>query len=274
MKLRTALENYYLPDRVFNRRWLLPIIFVILLSIYVALNTLTTAQQLGAIPNVWDIIVAVLNGRTWFHHGLTNLLIYLVSEIALFGDSSFYLVSRIESRWNWFQMLVLCTFFAVIGYLLLLSVILLGVTLPLTTWSLSWSPAALPLLEQQELPATSLLELAPLPTVIGMLVLLGLTWTGIGIVVTVVTAKTQNAIYGFIVGLALNYSTFLLWMANIQIPVLDLLWFHQYQLLWQSSLLSESLLNFIWRALAYWSLWIILGLIVLYKVCRSLDILS
>jgi hypothetical protein len=270
----TALTQYCLPARIFNNRWLAPILFLPLLTSYVAYGALTSARQLSVTANAWDIVVEVLNGRLWVHHGLINLLIYLVSSITLFGESGQLVLLRTGSRWLWFQLQSICAITAVVAYIALLVVIIVGVAALLAPWTLTWSSAAAAILNQHGLPADALLRLSPLSTAVLMLILLGCAWIGISIAVATVTLATQNATYGFIAGLALNYSALIITLADIRLPFLDELWFHQRMFLWGNKPTTDSLTDMVIQALLYWLVWSTAGLTALWVVCRNLDIVA
>jgi hypothetical protein len=107
-----------------------------------------------------------------------------------------------------------------------------------------------------------------------MAILLGCTWIGIGITVTIVTTSTRSAVHGFVTGLALNYSALLIELADLRFPLLDQLWFHQRMFLWgNKTALSMPSYHFI-ASLLYWIVWIVIGLAAFWAVCRKTDILA
>ncbi|NOT06370.1 MAG: hypothetical protein HOP27_17395 [Anaerolineales bacterium] len=269
-----VLTSHFLPERVLKNRWLVLIIFITMLVSYTAYDTLALAQQMGAPANAWDVVVGVLNNRLSIHHGLTNLLIYLVSDIALFGELDQLILLRIGYRWLWFQIQAICTITAVIIYMALIVVIIFGVTVMTTPWSLAWSSAAMPIINQQGLPAEAFLTLPPLPTALFMLTLLGVAWIGIGVVVTTITMATQKAIFGFMAGLVLNYSTLIIWQADIRSPLLDKLWFHQRMFLWQNELMTDPFNRLFIQSMLYWLVWIAISLTALWSVCRNINIIA
>lgn len=269
-----VLISHFLPERVLKNRWLVLIIFITALVMYVDYNTLTLAQQIGVPINAWDIVVAVLNNRLSVHHGLTNLLIYLISDIALFGELDQLILLRTGYRWRWFQIQAICTITTVIIYIALIIVIIFGITAMTAPWNLAWSSAATPIINQQGLLAEEFLTLPPLPTALFMLTLLGFAWIGIGIVVTTITMATQKAIFGFMAGLVLNYSALIIWLADIRSPLLDKFWFHQRMFLWQNELMTGPLNKLFVQSILYWLVWIVIGLAALWSVCRNINIIT
>ncbi len=267
------LSHYSLPLRILSYRWVLPISLMLLLTTYVTYTVLVFAQVSRATVNIWDVVVGVLANRQLVHHGLINLLLYLISDLALLRDSSPYMLLRTGSRWLWFQLQIINLVMVISLYLLLLVVILIGVTAIATPWSDTWSSAAWNLLQQDGLPATTLLALPPLITTLFMLTLLGLTCIGIGMIVMSVTWATQNAILGFSSGLILNYSALMISVTDVPLPLIDLLWFHDRIFLWAAT--SElSPTPVLVHATLYWCSWIMLGLVVFWNLCRRLDIVA
>lgn len=269
-----VLTSHFLPERVLKNRWLVLIIFITALVAYVDYNTVILAQQMGVPVNGWDVVVEVLNNRLSVHHGLTNLLIYLISDIALFGELDQLILLRTGNRWRWFQIQAICTITTVIIYIALLVVIIFGVTAMTTPWNLTWSSAAASIINRQGLPAETFLTLPPLPTALFMLTLLGFAWIGIGIVVTTITMATQKAIFGFMAGLILNYSALIIWLADIRSSLLDKLWFHQRMYLWQNQLVTDPLISLFVQSMLYWFIWIAVGLTALWSVCRNINVIA
>jgi len=269
-----TLTRYYLPQRVLTKRWLTALILLPLFTGYLLLEVLTWAQQLGGAANIWDVVNRTLNDRLWVHHGLTNILIYLLSEIALLYNTGPTILVRTRSRWAWFVILVLCVVVTVLVFSVLLALVLFGVTTPILPFSFEWSSAAAPLLAQQGLSATLLFTAAPLPTTVSMLTLLVLAWTSLGLVVAIVTLKTQSAIYGFVFGVALNYSAFLLWLAELHFPFVDAIWFHQRMFFWQTGETVNSLVAPFVYGLGYWSVWLVVSGLVLWGICRNFDLVA
>jgi len=269
-----VLLKHFLPERVLKNRWLVPIMFITTLVLYTEYDTLTLARQMGISVNAWDVVVGVLNSRLSVHHGLTNLLIYLVSDIALFGELDQFIMLRIGHRWRWFQIQAICTITAVITYIALLIVIISGVTVMTMPWNPAWSSAAAPIINRYGVPAEAFLTLPPLPTALFMFSLLGLAWIGIGIVVTIITMATQKAVFGFMAGLVLNYSALIIWQADIRSPLLDKLWFHQRLFLWQNELITDPLNKLFVQSMLYWLVWIAISLTALWSVCRNINIIA
>lgn len=265
------LTSYFLPERILKRRWLIPFVFITLLTLHHESVALMARQQIGASINAWDIVMDLFNSRLSVHHGLTNLLIFLVSDIALFEELDQLALLRAGSRWRWFQVQAGCVFATVGLYVALIVVIVLGITVTTIPWSLAWSPAAMSILNRQGLPANGYLALSPLPTVLFMLTLLGLAWIGISVVVSAITLITQNPIFGFAAGLALNYSTLIIWLDDIHSPLLDAIWFHQRMFLWHTDV-TGSLIGLFTESVLYWAIWITISMIGLWSVCRSISI--
>lgn len=268
---RNVLTSYFLPERILKRRWLIPFVFITLLALYHESVALTARQQIGASINAWDVVMDLLNSRLSVHHGLTNLLIFLISDIALFEELDQLVLLKTGSRWRWFQVQAGCVFATVVLYVALIVVIILGITVTTIPWDLAWSPAAAPILNRQGLPANGYLALSPLTTVLFMLTLLGLAWIGISVVVSAITLITQKSVFGFAAGLALNYSTLIIWLNDIRSPLLDKLWIHQRMFLWRTDV-TGSLIGLFTQSVLYWVMWIVISMIVLWSICRGIDI--
>lgn len=269
--IRNILTSYSLPERILRHRWLVPIVLLTILVLYHYSVALEVAQQIATPVNAWDVVVDLLNSRLSIHHGLTNLLIFLVSDISLLEEFDHPLLLKAGSRWRWFQVQAGCIF-AIVGlYVALIVVIILGVTITTIPWDLAWSPAAAPILNRQGLPANGYLALSPLTTVLFMLTLLGLAWIGISVVVSAITLTTQKSVFGFAAGLALNYSTLIIWLNDIHSPLLDKLWIHQQMFLWRTDV-TGSLIGLFAQSVLYWVVWIMISMIALWSVCRSIDI--
>lgn len=271
--VRNVLTNYFLPERILKRRWLIPIGFITILGLYHGSTALATVQSTGIPINAWDVVIGMLNSRLSIHHGLTNLLIFLVSDVALFKEIDQLVLLKTGSRWQWFQVQAICVFTTVILYIALIIMIILGVTFTTTPWNLAWSPAAASILNRQGLPANVFLANSPLATSLFMLTLLGLAWIGISVVVSAITLATQNSILGFATGLTLNYSAFIIWLNDVRSPLLDKLWFHQRMFLWDNDAAISSLIALFAQSIMYWIVWIVISLVGLWSVCRSTNIL-
>lgn len=269
---RNTLTSYFLPERILKRRWLIPFVFITLLVLYHESVALTARQQIGASINAWDVVTDLLNSRLSVHHGLTNLLIFLVSDIALFEELDQLVLLKTGSRWRWFQVQAGCVFATVVLYVALIVVIILGITVTTIPWNLAWSPAATSILNRQGLPANGYLALSPLTTVLFILTLLGLAWIGISVVVSAITLITQKSIFGFAAGLTLNYSTLIIWLNDIHSPLLDKLWFHQRMFLWHTDVAADSLIGLFTQSALYWVIWITISMVGLWGICRSVDI--
>lgn len=272
--VRNILTSYFLPERILKRRWLIPIIFITTLVLYHDNVALAMVQQIGVPVNAWDVVVGLLNNGLSVHHGLTNLLIYLVSDIALLEEFDQLVLLKTGSRWRWFQVQAICVVATVILYIALIIMIILGVTITTTPWNLAWSSAAVSILNRQGLPANAFLALSPLVTALFMLTLLGLAWIGISIVVSAITLTTQKSIFGFATGLALNYSTLIIWLNDIRSPLLDKLWFHQRMFLWHNDAATGPLIGLFAQSALYWIIWIAISLAGLWSVCRSINIVQ
>lgn len=273
ISIRNVLTGYFLPQRILKRRWLIPIVFITILIFYQDNVALTTGQQIGVPVNAWDVVVGSLNNKLSVYHGLTNLLVYLVSDIALLEELDQLVLLKIGSRWRWAQVQAICVIATVILYIVLIIIIILGVTVTTAPWHLAWSPAAMSILNRQGLPANTLLKLSPLATSLFMLTLLGLAWIGMGVVVSTITLATQKSILGFAAGLALNYSALIIWLNDVRSPLLDKLWLHQRMFLWHNETAGSLLGSFIQSAL-YWVVWIAISIAVLWSVCRSVNIVQ
>lgn len=271
---RNILTSYFLPERVLKRRWLIPIVFITTLVLYHDSVALVAAQQIGAPINAWDVVVDLLNSRLSVQHGLTNLLLFLVSDITLFEELDQLILLKTGSRWRWFKVQAICVVTTVILYSTLIIMIILGVTVTTTSWSLTWSPAAASILNRQGLPANAFLALSPLATTLFMLTLLGLAWIGIGLVVSAITLATQKSILGFAAGLTLNYSALIIWLNDARSPLLDNLWFHQRMFLWHIEAATGSLIGLFTQSALYWVIWIAISIVGLWSVCRSIDIVQ
>ncbi len=271
--IRNILTSYFLPERILKSRWLIPIVFITTLVLYHDRVALAAVQQISAPINAWDVVVDLLNSRLSIHHGLTNLLIFLVSDIALFEELDQLILLKTGSRWRWFQVQAICVVATVILYVALIIMIILGVTVTTVPWSLAWSSAATSILNRQGLPANAFLAFSPLATSLFMLMLLGFAWIGISVVVSAITLATQKSILGFATGLALNYSALIIWLNDDRSPLLDKLWFHQRMFMWHNET-TGSLISLFTQSALYWIIWIAISIAGLWSVCRSIDIVQ
>jgi hypothetical protein len=130
------------------------------------------------------------------------------------------------------------------------------------------------ILSSQGLPASAFLELSPLATALFMLTLLGFTWIGIGIVVSAITLATQKSIFGFAIGLTLNYSTLIIWLNEARFPLLDNLWFHRRMFLWHTDAATGSLIGSFTQSVLYWVLWIAISIACLWSVFRNVNLVK
>jgi len=272
--IRNILVSYFLPERILRRRWLIPIVFITVLVLYHANAVFTTAQQIGAPVNAWDVVISLLSSELSVHHGLTNLLIYLVSDIAMLEEIDQLVLLKTGSRWRWFQVQSLCIAASVISYVIVIIAVIVGVTVTTTPWSFEWSSAAASILNRQGLPDNELLVLSPLVTSLFMLTLLGLTWIGMGVIVSAVTLATRKSVLGFAAGLFLNYSALIIWLNDVRLPLLNKLWFHQRMFLWHNDVATNSLIGLFVESALYWVIWISISLTGLWGVCRSIDIVQ
>lgn len=275
ISIRNILISYFLPERILKRRWLIPIVFITTLVLYYDSIALAAVQQIGVSINAWDVVIGLLNSRLSVHQGLTNLLIFLVSDIALFEELDQPILLKIGSRWRWFQVQAICVTTTVILYIALVIIIILGVTATTVPWSLEWSPAAASILNRQGLPANAFLALSPLGTSLFMLTLLGLAWIGISVVVSAITLATQKSILGFVTGLILNYSTLIIWLNDVHSPLLDKFWFHQRMFLWHNEATGTGpLISSFTQSALYWVIWIAISIAGLWSICRNINIVQ
>ena len=272
--IRNILTSYFLPERILRRRWLVPIGLLTILVLYHYSVVLAVTQQVATPVNAWDVVVDLLNSRLSIHHGLTNLLLFLVSDISLLEEFDHPLLLKAGSRWRWFQVQAICSITVVILYIALISIIILGVTITTTSWSLGWSPAAESILNRQGLPANIFLAISPLITSLLMLTLLGFAWIGISLVVSAITLATQKSILGFAAGLTLNYSALIIWLNDISFPLLGKLWFHQRMFFWYDEAVTGSIISLFAQSTLYWILWIATSLVGLWYICRSINVIE
>lgn len=269
-----TLARYYLPQRVFTKRWLIPLVLLPLFTGYMMLEVLTLARASGAALNLWDVVSRTLNDRLWVHHGLTNILIYLLGDIALLYNLGPTILLRTRSRRAWFIILALCVIVTVVVFSGLLVLVLFGVTIPILPFSFGWSSAAAPLLAPQGLSPTPLLASPPLSTTINMMALLALAWVGLGLAITIVTLRTQNALYGFVFGVALNYSAFFLGLLDFRSPLIDAIWFHHHIFFWRTGESVNSWIDSFDYGLGYWIVWLMVSGVILWRVCRKFDLVA
>jgi hypothetical protein len=267
---KNALLTYYLPRRVFRRRWLLAIPFSTLLIAYIVFETLAIHQGQSA-PNIWEMWVEVLNYPQILHHGMLNTLIYLMSGLGFVEPFEIQILFRIRSRKSWFRAQLLCIFASVVSYLALILLVTVIVSLPVVRWTGQWGDFSHVTLRQAGLPET-LLATPPLVTVTFMTLLMGMAWVFVGVVTVFITTSTQRPTLGFLGGVALNYS--MLIIAQSDAGWLQSVWPSNYLFLWKAAPLTGTpAAEFILSSL-YWLLLIALGLGLSWKRTQTLNFMD
>lgn len=255
-----------------TNRWGITSIFIIALVGYIAYTVGQTSQRLATAVNSWDVVVATFNGRHWLHHGLNNLFFYLISQLALLGEFGPYLLLRTPSRSSWFWLQLSHVTIATAVFVLLLALCLFGVTAVYLPWSFTWSPASRLMLIESGFLADTLLRWPPFLTSFCMLLLLSLFWLSIGLLITAVTLRSQNAIAGFLVGLFFNYAAFLWWHSPIDLAWFNNLSWHHQLIFWPAGEFTSSLTTIFWTKLSYWLIWLLATAAWLWHVCQTVDI--
>lgn len=266
------LTRYYLTTYFFDRRWLLPILFLPILIMGITASLSLSVAGANVKLNAWDVITNVLNNTLFVHHGLNNLFTFIVSRSLFTEDLSLFSILRAKSRRAlfWFQWASVLA--GAFGYGLLTCSVLLGITLFLMPEQASWGEAAPFLLSLQGLSSEKLLAIPPIPTVIFMLLLLTCTWFVMGLITSSVIITTQNAWLGFATGFFLNYSAFFIRASGLRWDVLDLLWFHRRIFFWEENLNPTLVVNLFEQALVYWFIAIVVSSIGLLVACQKTDI--
>jgi len=269
--LKNALVNHYLPNRVLDRRWLLAIPFVVILILYVVLETKSQSrwQQWQSSPTNWDMLIGILSNRYIIHHGLINIFIYLVSGTGMTEQMETQLLFRMGSRKGWLKTQIVCLLSYIVFYLALILISTLIITLPLARFSWQWEGGFMQAyLAQQQMPIIWL-QVSPVLTALFATVLMGMAWLFIGLSTISTTILTQRPVFGFLCGMVLNYSTFII--AQTDIIWLQKIWFSRYMFLWSNPLIADSIpVHFLFSCL-YWIFLNAIGLIALWVLTKKLD---
>jgi hypothetical protein len=271
LPLKNALVHHYLPNRVLDRRWLLAIPFMVALVLFATLETASQArwQQWQSSPTIWDMLIGILANHHIVHHGLVNIFIYLVSGIGLTEQLETQLLLRIGSRKGWLKAQVICLLSYTVFYLSLILLSTLIVTLPLARFSWQWEGGFMQAyLAQQGLPAIWL-QVSPVLTALFAIVLMGLAWLFMGLSAVLITILTQRPILGFLCGMILNYSTFII--AQTDALWLRKIWLSRYMFLWSNPVIADSIpVHFVVSCL-YWIILNTIGLTALWVLAKKLN---
>ncbi len=271
LPLKNALVNHYLPNRVLDNRWLLSIPFVIALVLYTVLETASQArwQQWQSSPTIWDMLIGVLTNHHIVHHGLVNLFIYLVSGIGLTEQLEIQLLLRMGSRKDWLKTQAFCLLAYTLLYLGLVLLSTLIVALPVARFSWQWEGGFMQAyLAQQGLPAIWL-QVSPGLTALFAIILMGMAWLFIGLSTVLTTILTQRPVLGFLCGIILNYSTFII--AQTDALWLQKIWLSRYIFLWSNPIIADSIPTHFLVSCLYWVVMNAIGLTVLWLSVTKLD---
>lgn len=271
LPLKNALVNHYLPNRVLDRRWLLAIPFVIALVLYAVLETVSQArlQQWQSSPTSWDMLIGILTNHHIVHHGLVNIFIYLISGIGLTEQLETQLLLRIGSRKDWLKTQIICLISYTVFYLTLVLLSTLIVSLPLARFSWQWEGGFMQAyLSQQGLPAIWL-QVSPGLTTLFAIILMGMAWLFIGLSTVLTTILTQRPVLGFLCGVILNYSTFII--AQTDALWLQKIWLSKYMFLWSNPVIADSIPIHFMVSCLYWVILNAIGLIALRVLVKKLD---
>jgi hypothetical protein len=268
-----AFAKMFFQHRFLKGRWLAVMFFFSLTTSYVSLTVLQTARSLNSFSNVWDILISILNNPQLIHHGMTNLFIFMISDYTVYGQFDQSMLIRTGSRKTWFNYQAISIFLTAILFSALLFFMVFCIASLVSVWGWDWSPVASVIIGKQQFVSQNILQFSPGWTTFFMLVFLSLAWAGIGIVVNCITLVTQHAVEGFIAGLVLNYSAFLIWSANLQIPWLQAISFHRYMFFLSNMQDVNSLFSALLLSILYWSIWIALSLFILRRICQKKDFL-
>lgn len=269
--LNNVLVNHYLPNKVLDRRWLLAIPFAIALISYSVFGMASLASQGQYVPTTWDVIIGVFTDHHIVHHGLNNVFIYLISGIGLTEQLESQILFRVGKRGNWLKAQVICLLSYVVLYMCLILLSILIVALPFTQFSWQWGSFVHSYLGQQGLPSVWL-QISPGLSVAFMVILMGLAWIFIGIFIVFTTILTQRPVLGFLCGMILNYSAFII--AQTDSLWLQKVWFSRYMFLWNNPVISNSLLIHFIVSCLYWVILNVIGLIALSILVKKLDFIT
>lgn len=268
LPLYNTLVNHYLPHKVLDRRWLLAIPFTIALISYSVFGMASLASQVQSLPTTWDVVIGVFTNNYIVHHGLINIFIYLISGIGMADQLESQLLLRIGTRKNWLKAQVICLLSCVAFYMSLVLLSVLIVALPFTRFSWQWEDFIYSYLGQQGLPAIWL-QISPGLTVVFMVILMGLAWIFIGVSTVFTTILTQRPVFGFLCGMILNYSAFIIAQTNSL--WLQKVWFSRYMFLWNNPVIADSILVHFIVSFLYWVILNAIGLTALSLLVKKLD---
>lgn len=271
LTLKNALANHYLPNRVLDKRWLLAIPFVIALVLYTVIETASQArwQPWQSSPTSWDMLIGVLTNHHIVHHGLVNIFIYLVSGIGLTEQLETQLLLRMGSRKDWLKTQTFCLVSYTVLYLGLVLLSTLIVALPFARFSWQWEGGFMQAyLAQQGLPAIWL-QVSPGLTALFAIILMGMAWLFIGLSTVLTTILTQRPVLGFLCGILLNYSTFII--AQTDALWLQKIWLSRYMFLWSNPIIADSIPTHFLVSCLYWVVLNTIGLAALWVSVTKLD---
>lgn len=271
LPLKNALVKHYLPNRILDRRWLLAIPFVTALTLYVVIDTASLAnwEQWQSSPTSWDMLMGILTNHHIVHHGLVNVFIYLASGIGLTEQLETQLLLRIGSRKDWLKTQIVCLLSCVALYLGLVLLSTLIAALPFARFSWEWEGGFMQAyLSQQGLPATWL-QVSPALTTLFAIVLMGLAWLFIGVSTILATILTQRPVLGFLCGMLLNYSAFII--AQTDALWLQKIWLSRYMFLWNNPAIADSIQTHFLVSCLYWVVLNAIGLTALWVSVKKMD---
>jgi hypothetical protein len=271
LPLNNVLVNHYLPNKVLDRRWLLAIPFAIALISYSVFGMASLASQGQSLPTTWDVVIGVFTDSHIVHHGLNNIFIYLISGIGLTEQLETQIMLRLGSRKDWLKTQIISLLVCTVLYLSLVLLSTLIIALPFVQFSWQWGDFIHAYLGQQGLPAIWL-QISPGLTVVFMIILMGMAWIFIGISTVFTTILTQRPVFGFLCGMILNYSAFIIAQTNSL--WLQKVWFSRYMFLWNNPVIADSILVHFIVSCLYWAILNAIGLTALSILIKKLDFIA
>lgn len=245
-----------LRQHLLRKRWglLLPVmLFIAYRSVNAIKGLLALHPNTSA--NLWDVLfIAFGNGWNIFLI-ITNLLLFLVSDLLPETGFGQLALLRLGSRRVWWLAKCLTLLITILAYTLLT----VGLVLAFAAWSFplewDWSSLALSAPDAINIPLF-VPNNTPILTVIGqILLLLLLGWYALGLLMMVITQLSHRVLVGYLAGLLILFSSFAVsWSGNLpvwtKLFIYKHLMFNHYPYPFRDVLVTQSIF--------YWFIWLVI----------------
>jgi hypothetical protein len=271
MKLYAYL-SIQIRQYIFRKRWLLPIPVMLFIA-YRSVNAIKSLLDLhtGTEANLWDVFFITFGNGWNICLIVTNLFLFLVSDLLPEPGFGQLALLRLGSRGAWWLAKCLTLFVAVIVYGLLTFgcvVIFASFSFPL---DFSWSSLALKAPEALNIPYFTPRH-ATLPSVaVQVMLLLILGWFSLGLLMMVVTQLSRRFLVGYLTGLVVLFASFAVaWISSpppwVKLFIFKHLMFNHFPLPFRDVPVNLSIL--------YWVFWLLLLSMVGFILSKRQDYLA